>query len=102
MEDLIKALQILWKFFKNPENKWPTACDHDILYVGEVDMSKIDGETVRELSKLGFIPCLDSDYRYVREELGDNFVFSEITDEQWENIKGYLYGVFHSYRFGSY
>lgn len=104
MEDLIKALQILWKFFKNPETKWPTSCEHDILYVGEVDMSKIDGETVRELGKLGFIPGLDSDYPYVVEELGEDFEgeFSEITDEQWEKIKGNLYGVFYSFRFGSY
>ena len=38
MEDLIKALQILLKY-GNP--KYPTVCEHDILYIVGIDLEKI-------------------------------------------------------------
>ena len=52
MEDLIKALQILLKY-GNP--KYPTVCEHDILYIVGIDLEKISIEDITELENLGFI-----------------------------------------------
>ena len=52
MEDLIKALQILLKY-GNP--KYPTVCEHDILYIVGIDLKKISIEDITELENLGFI-----------------------------------------------
>lgn len=52
MEDLIKALQILLKY-GNP--KYPTVCEHDILYIVGIDIEKISIEDITELENLGFI-----------------------------------------------
>ena len=51
MEDLIKALQILLKY-GNP--KYPTVCEHDILYIVGIDLKKINIEDITELENLGF------------------------------------------------
>jgi hypothetical protein len=51
MEDLIKALQILLKY-GNP--KYPTVCEHDILYIVGIDLKKISIEDINELENLGF------------------------------------------------
>lgn len=51
MEDLIKALQILLKY-GNP--KYPTVCQHDILYIVGIDLKKISIEDITELENLGF------------------------------------------------
>lgn len=51
MEDLIKALQILLKY-GNP--KYPTVCEHDILYIVGIDIEKISIEDITELENLGF------------------------------------------------
>lgn len=52
MEDLIKVLQILLKY-GNP--KYPTVCEHDILYIVGIDLEKISIEDITELENLGFI-----------------------------------------------
>ena len=71
MKDLIEALTILLKYMIDPTHRWPTACEHDILYVCGIDLSKIPVEDVRKLSKLGFLPGSDdSDYDLVEEILG--------------------------------
>lgn len=51
MEDLIKALQILLKY-GNP--KYPTVCEHEILYIVGIDLKKISIEDINELENLGF------------------------------------------------
>jgi len=51
IENLIKALQIFLKY-DNPS--YPTACEHDILYVF-VNPDKVSQEDKEELEKLGFI-----------------------------------------------
>jgi len=51
MENLIKALQIFLKY-GNP--KYPTHCEHDVLYV-DIDNTKVSDEDKSELEKLGFI-----------------------------------------------
>jgi DNA-binding protein YbaB len=50
MEDLIKALQI---FLKYGNKKYPTSCEHDILYVG-IDPSIVSDEDKKTLDELGF------------------------------------------------
>lgn len=51
MEDLIKALQILLKY-GNP--KYPTHCEHDILFIVGIDPKKVSEEDIKTLEKLGF------------------------------------------------
>lgn len=50
MEDLIKALQI---FSKYDNSKYPTACEHDIMYVC-VEPDKVSDEDIASLKVLGF------------------------------------------------
>lgn len=53
MKDLIKALQILLKYAN--DDRWPTNCEHDLLYVGcGIELEKVSEEDVVELDKLGF------------------------------------------------
>jgi len=50
MEDLIKAFQI---FFKYSQEKFPTHCEHDVMYV-QVDPNDVSEEDIKELDELGF------------------------------------------------
>ena len=50
MEDLIKALLI---FLKYGNKKYPTSCEHDILYV-DIDPSVVSYEDKKTLDELGF------------------------------------------------
>lgn len=50
MEDLIKALQI---FLKYSNKKYPTSCEHDVLYV-DVDPSIVSDKDKNTLDELGF------------------------------------------------
>jgi hypothetical protein len=52
MEDLIKALQI---FLKYGNQKFPTGCEHDCLYVSILP-DLVSDEDKKELEILGFIP----------------------------------------------
>lgn len=54
MKDLIEALTILQKYM-DPENRWPTHCEHDVLYVcGLID--PVSREDEKRLEQLGFTP----------------------------------------------
>ena len=56
MENLIKALQIFLKYkdkLSDYQQKYPTACDHDILYVS-VNPEIVSDEDKKELERLGF------------------------------------------------
>lgn len=57
MEDLIKALQI---FLKYKNNKYPTHCEHDVLYVYHIKLEDVTMEDREELESLGF--KYDEDY----------------------------------------
>ena len=94
MEDLIKALNIIWPYLEDYNNKWPTSCEHDILYVCGVDMDKIHIEEIHELYKLGFLPGSD-------EDGAKSVDFKNIGQNDWDKIKGNLTNCFRSYRFGS-
>lgn len=51
MKDLIEALQIFLKY-KNP--RWPTHCEHDVLYIMEVTADEVSEEDKIRLNELGF------------------------------------------------
>ena len=94
MNDLIEALKLLWPCLENPNTKWPTACEHDVMYICGVDMSKVDAALVRKLDVLGFFPGSEGDC------VGD-VEFERIDDETWNNMKDDIMNCFRSYRFGS-
>ena len=84
MKDLIEALTILLKYMIDPDNRWPTACEHDIMFVWGVDIKKVTVEDVRKLSTLGFMPGFDHvDFEYVDRTLGHDFAiegtFEDVT-----------------------
>lgn len=60
MEDLLKALQILAKYH---HGKYPTGCDHDVMYcyVNPEFVSPVDCAT---LESLGFIADHDNNVFY--------------------------------------
>lgn len=106
MKDLIEALTILLKYMADPDNHYPTACEHDVLYVWGVDIAKVPVEDVRKLDELGFIPGFDDcDYETIEETLGHDFAitgsFKEMTAEQWDSVKERLSDCFHSFKYGS-
>jgi len=58
MEQLIEALQIFMKY-GNP--KFPTHCEHDILYISaDIDPEKVSDEDKARLKELEFL-CGDPD-----------------------------------------
>lgn len=66
MDDLIEALSI---FRKYTSAKWPTHCEHDVMYVF-VDPDEVDIRDEERLCLLGFVrgedwdePCFAS-YRF--------------------------------------
>lgn len=60
MQDLIRALTILSKY---TAEKWPTHCEHDVMYV-MVDPANVTAEDVAELERLGFEADRDEDHFY--------------------------------------
>jgi hypothetical protein len=55
MKDLIEALTILAKYM-DPEQKWPTHCEHDVLYVCHIEPEDVSAEDIAILDELGFFP----------------------------------------------
>jgi hypothetical protein len=53
MNDLIEALQILAKYQK--PTRWPTHCEHDVLYVMDVKKGAPSAEERIRLDELGFL-----------------------------------------------
>ena len=60
MEDLIKALSI---FIKYSQEKYPTHCEHDVMYV-RISPKNVSEEDCKDLESLGFIADLDEDCFY--------------------------------------
>lgn len=50
MDDLIEALTILRKY-GNP--KWPTHCEHDVMFFVGIDRDDITDEDINRLDELG-------------------------------------------------
>lgn len=71
MEDLIKALQIFSKYITDDYGKkYPTTCEHDMLFVNCVCPEQVSEEDKAELDKLGFVPY--EDFAFVSYRFGDN------------------------------
>lgn len=67
MKDLIEALQI---FLKYKNERWPTYCGHEVLYIMGVTKDEVSKEDQERLEHLGFFwgnglsePCWQS-FRY--------------------------------------
>ena len=89
MEDLIKALQILLPYYYG--GRWPTCCEHDIMYVCEVDVSKMDVSVVRELDKLGFMPGWgDEDYDTIKDALGEDFAGGHVIEFKFQGSASHV------------
>jgi hypothetical protein len=58
MKELIEALTILAKYM-DAEEKWPTHCEHDVLYVCNIESEDVSEEDMNRLDELGFIPDED-------------------------------------------
>jgi hypothetical protein len=43
----------------DPEEKWPTHCEHDVLHVCHIDPEDVSEEDTKRLDELGFIPDED-------------------------------------------
>lgn len=69
MKDLIEALRI---FLKYKNSDCPTHCEHDVMYIMDIDPDEVSHEDKKRLDELGF------------------FVGNEFGEE-----------VFMSYKFGS-
>lgn len=52
MKDLIEALTI---FLKYRDEKWPTNCQHDELWIMGVTFDEVSDEDKKRLDELGFI-----------------------------------------------
>ena len=106
MNDLIEALTIIQKCLENYNEKFPTACEHDVLYVCGVDFNKVTVDMLHKLNELGFIPGSDDDvdiliqYDDDGEHVGE-IDFGKIDQETWDTIKDDLTNCFRSYKFGS-
>ena len=72
MEDLIKALQIFLKYVTPGSfgEKYPTTCEHDMLFVNCVSPDMVSEEDKEELKNLGFVPY--EDFAFVSYRFGDN------------------------------
>jgi hypothetical protein len=55
MKDLIEALTILAKYM-DPEERWPTHCEHDVLYVCNIESEDVSEGDTKRLDELGFVP----------------------------------------------
>ena len=59
MKDLIEAFNIFLKY-GNPD--YPTHCEHDCLYVCDIDPEKVSAEDIKKLDDLGFMPDDDGGF----------------------------------------
>jgi uncharacterized protein (DUF1919 family) len=65
MKDLIEALTILAKYM-DLEEKWPTHCEHDVLYVCNINEEDVSEEDMKRLDELGFFPSDDGGFMSYR------------------------------------
>lgn len=71
MNDLIKALQIFLKYVKDEHReKYPTTCEHDMLFVNCVAPDDVSLDDLNELEQLGFFPY--EDFAFVSYRFGSN------------------------------
>lgn len=68
MKDLIEALTIIMKYCGN--DKYPTCCEHDVLYLPNVDYDSVSAEDKKRLKQLGFDYNTDGDYGFKSTRFG--------------------------------
>lgn len=51
MKDLLEAITIMSKY---TDAKYPTHCEHDVLYFNTIDTSKVSAIDIQRLEELGF------------------------------------------------
>lgn len=105
MKDLIEALTIIQNCLLDPETRWPTSCEHDLLYVYGVNFDKVTVDMIHKLAKLGFYPGSDDD-DVILIQCNDEgeyveIDFDTIDEDTWDSIKHNLTDCFRSFRFGS-
>jgi hypothetical protein len=52
MRDLIEAISIMMKYCG--DDKYPTCCEHDVLYFPKADYDSVSDEDKKRLEELGF------------------------------------------------
>ena len=65
MEDLITALYIFLKYLEDPNERSPTMCSHDELWIMTVDPEDVSTEDMAKLDELGFFES-DGGFRSYR------------------------------------
>ena len=86
----------------DPDCKFPTACEHDMLYVWGIDLTKMSYQDILRLLEYGFIPGMDDEYDDVAEYLGECFDWEDdLTEEAWLQLREQLSNCVHSYEYGS-
>ena len=101
MKDLIKALQFILQFMKDPDDKYPTACGHDTLYIWGIDFSKMSYQDVKKLLDYEFFPGTDDDWDIIVDYLGEDNGWDDLTEETWLALRYNISDCVHSYRYGS-
>ena len=92
MDDLIEALQIMRRHSANNRN--PTHCEHDELYVYVDDVRKFSQEEKKRLDELGFI----GDFSFDDDECEGNWYDWDLSGLEHDELGEHR---FLSYRFGS-
>ena len=59
MNDLITALQILSSYCNKDTSKFPTHCEHDVMYITCVKPQDVSEKDLQTLELLGFSPSKD-------------------------------------------
>mgnify|MGYP003971689971 FL=1 len=67
LDALIKALQIFRKY-GNPQ--WPTHCEHDTLYIADIDPDEVSADDIEELEELGFLVDEDGEGGFISYRFG--------------------------------
>lgn len=69
MDELIEALTILKKY-QSPLATYPTACEHDVLYVVYIDTVRVSLEDNVRLKRLGFYVSETEEDAYYSNRFG--------------------------------
>ena len=51
MKNLLRALQV---FLKYGNHKYPTSCDHDVMYIMGINIADVSSRDIKKLDELGF------------------------------------------------
>lgn len=86
---------------EDPDCKFPTACEHDMLSVWGIDLTKMSYQDILRLLEYGFIPGMDDEFSVVLEYVGEGNGWDDLTEEDWLQLRTELSSCVHSYEYGS-